>query len=445
MSSLNEKSRLLNKMSNDDDDYDPYLHREVPKPLKDYEAIIHFLKGVIGTGILAMPEAFKYAGMINGLISLILIAIICTYCLHLLVKSQYILCKKLKVGLLPYPDSMKAACEAGPEFFHFFTPVAHQFTVFLYCMYQFGVCCIYAVFIADNLKYVIDFYDLKKLSTTEYLLILFVPCCLIMCVPDLKMLAPLSLIATIITFITMGIIFYFVCRDLLPFEKLNHWGSVYEYPLFFGTSLFALQAPAVVTATENNMGTPKHFGSFFGVLNISMCISAIIYILVAILGYWRYGDDIKASITLNFPPDEIVGQIVRVLYSVAIYMSFGLQGIVPVQMIWYYYFDKKVSSKKLKMIWEYVMRLVYVILVFIFSIAVPYLGLIISLFGAFCLSFLGIILPAFMEISTTWPDKLGWLKWIFVQDILLILLGFVGCVAGCYSSLSEIILKKQGE
>lgn len=50
------------------------------------ETLVHLLKGALGTGILAMPEAFKYAGLLNGFVSTILIGILCTYCLHVLVR-----------------------------------------------------------------------------------------------------------------------------------------------------------------------------------------------------------------------------------------------------------------------------------------------------------------------------------------------------------------------
>lgn len=46
---------------------------------------MHLLKGCLGTGILAMPAAFYYAGLMFGLIATTIIGIICTYCVHVLV------------------------------------------------------------------------------------------------------------------------------------------------------------------------------------------------------------------------------------------------------------------------------------------------------------------------------------------------------------------------
>lgn len=53
------------------------------------------------------------------------------------------------------------------------------------------------------------------------------------------------------------------------------------------------------------MKTPKKFRGAFGVLNIGMGLVTVIYVLMAMMGYWRYGNDIKDSITLNFPPKDM--------------------------------------------------------------------------------------------------------------------------------------------
>ena len=91
---------------------------------RNAETLIHMLKGSLGTGILAMPNAFYNSGLITGTIATIFIGVLCTYCLHILVKSQYKLCKKLKVPILNYPMSMKAALEQGPSIFQKFSSYA---------------------------------------------------------------------------------------------------------------------------------------------------------------------------------------------------------------------------------------------------------------------------------------------------------------------------------
>lgn len=47
--------------------------------------MIHLLKGSIGAGILAMPEACRRVGIIIGVIGIVLIGGFATYCLQLMV------------------------------------------------------------------------------------------------------------------------------------------------------------------------------------------------------------------------------------------------------------------------------------------------------------------------------------------------------------------------
>ena len=52
---------------------------------RELQTLIHLLKGNIGTGLLAMPEAFMYAGLWVGFAGIPVMGIICVHCMHLLV------------------------------------------------------------------------------------------------------------------------------------------------------------------------------------------------------------------------------------------------------------------------------------------------------------------------------------------------------------------------
>lgn len=70
--------------------HDPFNSRNA-------DTLIHLLKGSLGTGILAMPKAFSRSGYLVGFVGTIVIGIICTYCIHMLLRSHYELCKRKKV------------------------------------------------------------------------------------------------------------------------------------------------------------------------------------------------------------------------------------------------------------------------------------------------------------------------------------------------------------
>ena len=56
--------------------------------LSNFEAMAHVVKGNVGIGILSLPFAFQYAGLIGGSLGLITIGLVCTYCGNLLLGAS---------------------------------------------------------------------------------------------------------------------------------------------------------------------------------------------------------------------------------------------------------------------------------------------------------------------------------------------------------------------
>jgi proton-coupled amino acid transporter len=54
----------------------------------------HLINENIATGILAIPDAFKNAGLVVGTIGALLMGIMCTHCMHMLVKFCYYKCNE---------------------------------------------------------------------------------------------------------------------------------------------------------------------------------------------------------------------------------------------------------------------------------------------------------------------------------------------------------------
>ncbi|XP_023289365.1 proton-coupled amino acid transporter-like protein pathetic, partial [Orussus abietinus] len=65
--------------------FDPFTERKVENATTDCDTLTHLLKASLGTGILAMPVAFKSAGLLVGVFATILVAFVCTHCAYILV------------------------------------------------------------------------------------------------------------------------------------------------------------------------------------------------------------------------------------------------------------------------------------------------------------------------------------------------------------------------
>ncbi|CAH2035354.1 unnamed protein product, partial [Iphiclides podalirius] len=424
------------KEDNSDEDYDPHLHRQLEKPTNDIETLVHLLKCSLGTGILAMPQAFARAGLITGIVATVLVGVLVTHCLHVLVRSQYDACKKLHVPLLSYPAAAQTAFSNGPPAFRSLAkPCAITVDLFL-VIYQLGICCVYMVFIADNIKKVCDPY--YEMAVEIHMLIILGPLIAFNLIPSLKLLAPFSALANVMTLVGLGIVIYFLVTLEKSETALDLWGSSETFPLFFGTILFALTAVGVVIALENNMKTPKSFGRPCGVLNTGMTFIVLLYVAVGALGYMFCVSDCSDSITLDLPKGDPLASTVIVMFAVAIFISYGLHCYVPVEVLWKGYllpWLEKSGSNRLRL-WEYGLRVGLCLLTFVLAVSVPRLGLFISLFGALCLSALGICFPAIMEAFLQYPRTP---KLLLAKDVLLFVIGIVGLLAGTYTALISIV------
>ena len=80
-------------------------------PFSNCDTIFHLLKGNIGTGILAMPDAIKNSGLAVGTVGLVVLSVVCVHCMHLLVKANHRLKATGRVppgkSVLTYSDVME--------------------------------------------------------------------------------------------------------------------------------------------------------------------------------------------------------------------------------------------------------------------------------------------------------------------------------------------------
>lgn len=427
--------------------YEPHEHRNVTHPTTNMETLLHLLKGSLGTGILAMPNAFYHSGYVLGITGTLFIGFICTYCIHQLVKSELELCKRRRIASLNYPDTASAAMEEGPRIFQKCAPYAgHVVNTFL-ILYQLGTCCVYVVFVASNIKEVVDEYVNPPLDVRVYMILLLLPLILINWVRNLKYLAPFTTLANILTFIGFGITLYYIFTDIPSIKTRDLVGELRHIPLFFGTVLFALEAIGVILPLENNMKTPKSFGGSFGVLNRAMVLIIIMYVGMGFFGYIKYGSEALGSITLNLPNKDILAQSVRVMLAVAIFVTHALQCYVAVDITWNHYLIPKMekhtqpdSSTNL-IFWEYAVRTCLVLVTFLLAVAIPNLELFISLFGALCLAALGIAFPAIIETATFWYsiNRSTSFYSMLARNTFLVIFSLFGLVVGTYTSMSDII------
>ncbi|XP_026848563.1 proton-coupled amino acid transporter-like protein CG1139 [Drosophila persimilis] len=414
------------------------LRPDVESTMTDLETFLNLVKCAFGTGCLAMPRAFYNAGWLIGLLATVLIGFIVVYAMHVLLNDIQHLCRRHRMAVLSYRETMELALLDGPTWLHCMSRPLGYFVDILMCAYHFGVDCVYIVFIAKNLKFLGDLY-LYPMDLRLYMALLILPLILTFLVRNLKYLLPFTVISNILTVASFGIIFWYLVQDLPSLEgrqATQHWT---QFPLFFGTVLFAIESLGVILALQRSMRHPENFLGSCGVLNRAMVLVVLFYASFGFFGYWQYGRDTANSILHNLPPLEILPQCVMGMFAMAMFFSYALQGYVTVDIIWRGYMRPKLvenvaSGRSV----EYLVRLALVIASVLVAIGYPDFGLLLSFVGSFCLAQLGLIFPGIVNMCVLYSQGYGYGKILLWRSLFFLVLGLCGGISGTVISVKEL-------
>ncbi|XP_022235220.1 proton-coupled amino acid transporter 1-like [Limulus polyphemus] len=309
---------------------------------------------------------------------------------------------------------------------------------------QFGFCCIYFVFVSTNIKHVVYNYTKAEISIHGYLSILLPFVILLSMARSLRHLALASTIANVLQILGLCIIFFNLFQHLPPTSSRPLTESLSKFPLYFGTTIYAFEGIGVVLPLENEMQTPQDFGGCNGVLNTGMIIVCCFYVAVGFFGYLKFGKDVKGSVTLNLPAEPAY-ELVRIMFAIAVFLSYAIQFYVPLQFIWPFIRKKRRlddwMSMKTQRIWEYVLRALLVLVTYCLAVAIPRLDLFISLVGAMASSSLALVFPCLLEVIVFWDDDMTSSQWIrlFIKNTCIVTIGILGFATGTYASMNAII------
>ncbi|KAB1281814.1 Proton-coupled amino acid transporter 2 [Camelus dromedarius] len=419
---------------------------ETTKGITAFQTLVHLVKGNIGTGILGLPLAVKNAGILMGPLSLLAMGLISCHCMHILVRCAQHFCHRLNKPFMDYGDTVMHGLEASPS--SWLRNHAHwgrHIVSFFLIVTQLGFCCVYIVFLADNLKQVVEAVNgttsnchdnmtvilMPTMDSRLYMLTFLPFLVLLALVRNLRILTIFSLLANISMLVSLIIIIQYITQGIPDPSQLPLVANWKTYALFFGTAIFSFESIGVVLPLENKMKDARRFPV---ILSLGMSIITALYISIGTLGYLRFRNDIKASITLNLPNCWLY-QSVKLLYIIGILCTYSLQFYVPAEIIIPFAISK--VSQRWALPLDLSIRLVMACLTCILAILVPRLDLVLSLVGSVSSSALALIIPPLLEIVTYYSEGMSLLT--IIKDALISILGFVGFVMGTYQALDELI------
>ncbi|CAH1099193.1 unnamed protein product [Psylliodes chrysocephalus] len=411
----------------------------VEHPTSYLETLMHLFKGNVGSGIFAMGDAIKNAGIIFGPIVVLCLGVICVHCQHLLLQAAKTLRERHQVKVPPdFAETVELCFEKGPPKMSRLSGFMRKLVNFCLCTTQLGFCCVYFVFISDNIKQVADYHGYVA-DVHVIMAIIFVPILLPCLVRNLKYLAPFS---TLANFLMMGgiiiVLYYSTSSDLPPISERKYMAELKTIPLFFGTAVFAFEGIGLVLPLQNEMKNPENFSRPLGVLNVGMSFVTFLYVTVGFIGYLRFGNDIYGSITLNLPQDQILYQSVKVIISIGILLTYCLQLYIAVGIMWPVVLGM-LGDIKHPIFGELLFRTGLVLFTFIMAEAIPFLGLFISLVGSVSSTALCLVFPAMLDLVMKFTHE-ELTPLVIVKDVFILLVSLLGMLTGGFESISSIII-----
>ncbi|KAM8711535.1 hypothetical protein ACLKA7_000643 [Drosophila subpalustris] len=421
--------------------YDPYEKRTIEVPLNNFDAFISLLKCVMGTGILAMPLAIRYSGVVVGVLLSVLLMILLTYCIHLLINGMTECCRRIQVPQVSMPEAVQIAYQLGPGCVHCFAKAAGFLTSCVLVIGQFGLCCVYIVFVAKNFKEIGDYYwkDHNERYYVVGVCLLQLPFFMIR---KLKYLVPLNLVSNFMLYVGFICIMYYLVRGLPKPEEREMMKPPLDWMMFFGIAAFSLTAVGSMLVVEANMAHPENYLGFCGVLNMAVFFILFTNIFFGIMGYWRFGEHVEASVTLNIPQNEVLSQIIKTTIACGIFLSYPLNGFVVITVVFKDYGNE--ASNKHHYSVEFAVRLCFLLLTGVVAVVVPNLAALTELEGAFSLCNLNLICPALIDMFINYNTGYGRLRWKLIRDVALIIIGIIFGIVGCTVAIRQLVEDLRG-
>uniref|UniRef100_A0A182KFZ4 Amino acid transporter transmembrane domain-containing protein n=1 Tax=Anopheles christyi TaxID=43041 RepID=A0A182KFZ4_9DIPT len=411
------------------------------------------MKSALGIGILSVPYAFKNGGLVFGVFGAFFFAMLCSHSAHILVSTSYKICKKERIPVLGFAETVEKACANGSASIRALGTVlrsVHQMSILQPCC----VCSIdstniidwylmlttvvvFIVFVGTTLREVVNFRTGWDWSDRTYILLVGVPILFITQIREIKYLVPFSAIAGFLILANIIISLVFIFQEPLSLENRRMLPTPSTVAPYMGIVYFALDATCLIFPLENQMRHPQHYLGCPGIVNLNYICLAILYSFFGAVGYIRYGDDVESSIILNFPTENVLVSCIHVLSAVAVLFSIGLIFYVPTEIAW-----KKLHTKVPKQ-WSGLaqsgLRLAMLGVNIAAACGIPHLGTFMGLLGAVLNPILALWIPIVVDTVYRWPNDFGRLRWRLVKNFALSCFGLFLLVTGTISSVKNII------
>mmetsp|Transcript_3019 Transcript_3019/g.4480 ORF Transcript_3019/g.4480 Transcript_3019/m.4480 type:complete len:422 (+) Transcript_3019:30-1295(+) len=329
------------------------------------------IKGVVGSGILALPVAFKETGLALGSVCLLLLAVVSLYSHRIIILSVQALRKKgmgPADGRIEFQDLSKYSLGKVGEGIAAFAAISTQL----------GGCTAFLVFIGENMA---EVAGTKCITVLMALMPVLIALALIR---DAKLFGPTSHIGNAALVLAISTVFWFGFSESPPrsvgsYEQFKFSGL----PIFFGIGVYTFSAHCEVVSIEQVMTKRE---DFLSVLNSAFWVITILYFAFGALCYMFFAENTSEIIFDNLGNSPFL-VFVKICISVALLLQYPIV-LLPASVTF-----EDILNVTDKFMWMSVVRVLLVIFTVLLAVLIPSFEVVTSLVGAFSNGIVAFVLP----------------------------------------------------
>ncbi|KAK3946388.1 putative vacuolar amino acid transporter 2 protein [Diplogelasinospora grovesii] len=403
---------LANRLDNEDDENElSDWEREQARPKSGLrEAFMNMANSIIGAGIIGQPYAFKQAGLLSGIILLVVLTVVVDWTIRLIVVNSK----------LSGANSFQGTVE------HCFGKTGLIAISVAQWAFAFGGMVAFGVIVGDSIPHVLqaiwpglrEIPVLGLLADRRAVIVVFIlgisyPLTLYR---DIAKLAKASTFALM----SMGVILVTVVVQggLAPAEergKLADWRLLVVNDGIFqaiGVISFAFVCHHNSLLIYGSLKTPT-IDRFSRVTHYSTSISMVACLLMALSGFLVFGDKTLGNVLNNFPADNTMVNIARLCFGLNMLTTLPLEAFVCREVMLNYYFPGEPFNMNLHLI----LSTSLVVAAMALSLTTCDLGTVFELVGATSACAMAYILPplCYIKLTTTrtWKTYAAWAVVVF--------------------------------
>lgn len=360
------------------------------------QASFTLFKSFIGTGILALPYAFKTAGIGLSFIFTLIIGCFLTHCFLLLLETANDKSPGKRISLQSLANEVLGDKQ-------------RYFVQALLIIEQLGCCIGILIFTKDFLNHVLCVFEINHLCNNTWFNVLFA----------LTLTAPLSLINNMHYFYlpSLAANFFIIvglsAQTYYNIETIHNNPSIHDnfvntfgsfhitnLPLFFGVALYSFEGVGVTLSIRDSMEKPQDLPKL---LKGQMAILTVIYIIFSALTCLAFGTSIPEIVFFSLPAENPVYLLIQILYAISVLLSYPIQLFPAIRIMENSSFLKdklffENGSNKNRLL-RYGLRFMVIGIVFLVAYLTKSFHLFLNLLGSCVFTLLGFGIPIWLYMT----------------------------------------------